>query len=1717
MFRRSRPPPFDATSSSTTSSPSRATPPVSPLQFDSGLDANNLHSPVSARGDSERFGGVPFRPSTSDGARRSVVSLQPPVLPPIPRLSSRDELFGEFSTTAHAAREAEVGESGTAKAAASQSSARMNAAQPNMRVDTLPPTITRSMPSNPGSTPRIETQAAQYGQPAPSNAILDIDFDRPQMQASMFPQRAPAAPVGNAFATHHPAMSREFIDSRDRPYSQPPAPRVPLLQQIHSSPNLLAAKSPVSAGTQSASSGRSPMSPRSFTQSSTHLSPQSASGPNVLRKTNSPTTTSCSGSTARPSTHSSAATATSPLAQSTIGTAYADTSSAFPLPQHVATRPKTAGISSTLAGVMVPTHHTGGKSQDKKKADKRKTTLLNPMALLARRRSGQDEPPAVDPREMREHEQAQARQKSVVSGGLHKLPEDFDPRIKGKMVHDFNAPRPRRNFSQSDADLTSQNRGPQLGSRAPSIPAISGIPSLHTPVVGQSRDDVERPALRKQRSSESGSRNSRHTPVFTEHLDEDPNDHRRYSSIQAERLENKEFLYRVSQVSSHHPSMSQESAVLPPFARRSQQMDAAQASFYRDDESRRSSDPSSAGPISGKERNSASSSVGVVSPVITGGLPPQTRESLSPISPQSAGQRVLSGSSYTRPISETLEQAASPTSTDRTSRHLSSLMSQSVTESSRHTSSSVSAQHASVNMSPTSLSLRPEPLSPRMPPPGTLILPPRTANLMTSPVSSPGGYVSSISSTPEPAELHSAVAMTQSRSPPKLVEKRASAVGHSKRSPTDDDMKHMPSTGSRFSFQLDGSEREEALLEEKHRRIVSSSSGPTAQADHDDEDYFDENAMEDEDEMEVQMRSQHASLDVMPPNGLAAPPNGGLQSLAHAREQLRPDQSEDGSIYGESIPSIRHSHDLSYAEHPAFRAHSALATSRPTSAQPSYHRASGVDEYMCSAWQRGHGRGFSDASVITVGGNGQGKGDFVEDDFSHEESIPGGHGGVKPRSGFYLQPKAAGYSPSQSPVEGRKPSLPRLTTDGVHNGGKHVEQGASPVPQSRNGDRSAGGFSAFDFTQGPDLSQDDSRPGSRQLAPIGNGTAYAHDSKLSPASHVGWNNGPPSPTVRAPSWSKTESFAHGPASATANAQSASYAGRLGPSIGVGIVSVNQNPQYGAHGVVQDDMYFDDGNFDPSDLRSNKSVNSRPAIDEDDFDQPGFAGGYRGLPVRATNGASYKPAERIVSMGGMSDDGPYPSFAASNPARVLDRDSHLLLTDLPLAAAPVDPRWIPQRNPSEDARRLGMSTKVPPLPPQPGSGAGEVERTKTKLQAYHQALAAAANKAAGDGRFIRMPSTSTSQSISTQASADHLRELPQQQRAEDDDFGNARDDGSMYSQNETEHDRDEAPAQKLSPPPVQHNGLLAPAQEADHSRTPSQRTTGSRYDTGVSYSPPKMAFDFGFDSTNSPHNGLSDDYATDDYADDFDDDDVIAAANAEALASDQDNFYGSEFGFYSKPARANSGSSKNRDQSQQYEPEAINGGFFGADGDDGTARDRYQAEPNLTPITERSEFSTRNSIIGLGGVAGGQHFGPPRTSHLPVGSLVETDPEAFETLRRLKANAFAGAGGSRASGSSIAGSSSSSLRNSQASLGRTSQALSPANATAPPNGQGYFGTWLATGDSPTSPSVRGHSRDNSWGQNSQRQMPVQTQGEVQHAASPVAARKVVAGGERMGWI
>ena len=122
-------------------------------------------------------------------------------------------------------------------------------------------------------------------------------------------------------------------------------------------------------------------------------------------------------------------------------------------------------------------------------------------------------------------------------------------------------------------------------------------------------------------------------------------------------------------------------------------------------------------------------------------------------------------------------------------------------------------------------------------------------------------------------------------------------------------------------------------------------------------------------------------------------------------------------------------------------------------------------------------------------------------------------------------------------------------------------------------------------------------------------------------------------------------------------------------------------------------------------------------------------------------------------------------------------------------------------------------------------------------------------------------------------------------------------------------------------------------------------------------------------------GLDDDY-------DFDDD-VIAEANAEALANDSDGWYGREFGFYSTPlpvpssghGHHGSGSSSNsspKPLSAENLFQYANGGYFGPDG--GVIRSAsgrmVSREPNLTPITERSEYSNRNSIMSFSNLPGG---------------------------------------------------------------------------------------------------------------------------------------------------
>ena len=167
--------------------------------------------------------------------------------------------------------------------------------------------------------------------------------------------------------------------------------------------------------------------------------------------------------------------------------------------------------------------------------------------------------------------------------------------------------------------------------------------------------------------------------------------------------------------------------------------------------------------------------------------------------------------------------------------------------------------------------------------------------------------------------------------------------------------------------------------------------------------------------------------------------------------------------------------------------------------------------------------------------------------------------------------------------------------------------------------------------------------------------------------------------------------------------------------------------------------------------------------------------------------------------------------------------------------------------------------------------------------------------------------------------------------------------------------------------------------------------------------------FSLDTQNFPREddvfGMSssfiDDYEYSDYDSALEDDPMIAAANAEALAFDDEGFYGQEFGFYASAV----GDSPN-----------AWGGFFGPSGIGRTVSGRNAVrEPNLTPITERSEYSTRNSFISLNHFRDGQQpIQSPGLAQLARMSPYEWPEEegmSIETLMKLRKGAFGGSAAS----------------------------------------------------------------------------------------------------------
>lgn len=163
------------------------------------------------------------------------------------------------------------------------------------------------------------------------------------------------------------------------------------------------------------------------------------------------------------------------------------------------------------------------------------------------------------------------------------------------------------------------------------------------------------------------------------------------------------------------------------------------------------------------------------------------------------------------------------------------------------------------------------------------------------------------------------------------------------------------------------------------------------------------------------------------------------------------------------------------------------------------------------------------------------------------------------------------------------------------------------------------------------------------------------------------------------------------------------------------------------------------------------------------------------------------------------------------------------------------------------------------------------------------------------------------------------------------------------------------------------------------------------------------YDGGYEYDDDYGNGL------DDY--ELDDDAIIAEANASALANDDDGWYGQEFGFYSTPL-----SQTQRGSMISNEGETTYGGYFGPSGVMRSKSGRVVSrEPNLTPITERSEYSNRNSIMSMPIPSSAGRDGPLQSPGLAqLAMMADDDNMTLSNLLRLRTKAWGGSQASLAS-------------------------------------------------------------------------------------------------------
>jgi hypothetical protein len=301
-----------------------------------------------------------------------------------------------------------------------------------------------------------------------------------------------------------------------------------------------------------------------------------------------------------------------------------------------------------------------------------------------------------------------------------------------------------------------------------------------------------------------------------------------------------------------------------------------------------------------------------------------------------------------------------------------------------------------------------------------------------------------------------------------------------------------------------------------------------------------------------------------------------------------------------------------------------------------------------------------------------------------------------------------------------------------------------------------------------------------------------------------------------------------------------------------------------------------------------------------------------------------------------------------------------------------PTVVPRND--EHVLRRSLFGFVPsePMPQHP-----DMYASPETISAYHQALALAATKAAADGRFRRQSSIDISDTEMAK-----LAQSSMSVRQPEDDDGGVPNVSSRPSLVPDDSKHNSQATSSFSPLAEQLDGV-------------GEGFSGKT--VGFSLS---NAFDDGF--------GYSSDFDCSDYDTALGDDPIIAAANAEVLANDDEGIYGREFGFYAKPAPSTA---------KDGEALFFQGGYFGPKEWSEIKRQRSTREPNLTPITERSEYSTRNSYVSLHMAdRASVDRGQPSPGLAALARMSPSwDSDSMETLLKLRRAAFGGSQGSLISG------------------------------------------------------------------------------------------------------